>query len=61
MWAVTMPGVDGRYPFRTGLISNQSHDAVSPAMEIMLPAVMKTAGYATAHVGKWGQICLGPG
>jgi len=51
----------GRYPFRTGLISNQSADAVSPAKEIMLPSVMKKAGYATAAVGKWGQICLGPG
>jgi len=51
----------GRYPFRTGLISNQSQDAVSPEKEIMLPTVMKKAGYATALVGKWGQIGLGPG
>lgn len=51
----------GRYPFRTGLVSNQSADAVSPAREIMIPTVMKKAGYATAAVGKWGQICLGPG
>jgi len=51
----------GRYPFRTGLISNQSQDAVSPAREIMQPTVMRRAGYATAAVGKWGQICLGPG
>ena len=51
----------GRYPFRTGLINNQSHNAVNPSKEIMLPTVMKKAGYATAAVGKWGQICLGPG
>ncbi len=51
----------GRYPFRTGLNSNNSHDAVSPDDEIMMPTVMKTAGYKTALVGKWGQICLGPG
>ncbi|MEI7902668.1 MAG: sulfatase-like hydrolase/transferase [bacterium] len=51
----------GRYPFRTGLISNQSHNAVNPGKEVMLPTVMKKAGYATAAVGKWGQICLGPG
>ncbi len=50
----------GRYPFRTGLISNQSAQAVSPKTETMLPIVMKAAGYVTASVGKWGQICLGP-
>src|SRR5512137_402569 len=51
----------GRYPFRTGLINNQSHNAVSPSRETMIPTIMKKAGYATASVGKWGQICLGPG
>jgi arylsulfatase A len=49
----------GRYPFRTGLINNQSHNAV--ARETMIPTVMKRAGYVTASVGKWGQICFGPG
>jgi len=51
----------GRYPFRTGLNSNQSHNAVDPSREVMIPSVLKKAGYATASVGKWGQICLGPG
>jgi arylsulfatase A len=51
----------GRYPFRTGLISNQSHTAVSPKSEIMIPTVLKKAGYVTGSVGKWGQIQLGPG
>ncbi|MSU59383.1 MAG: hypothetical protein EXS35_14630 [Pedosphaera sp.] len=51
----------GRYPFRTGLINNQSHNAVAPSREIMIPTVMKKAGYATASAGKWGQIALGPG
>src|SRR6185295_17661749 len=51
----------GRYPFRTGLNSNQSKDAVSPKSEVMIPTVMKKAGYATCSVGKWGQIQLGPG
>jgi arylsulfatase A len=50
----------GRYPFRTGLISNQSQNEVQPSREIMIPTVLKKAGYATASVGKWGQICLGP-
>ena len=27
----------------------------------MIPTVMKKAGYVTASVGKWGQMCLGPG
>jgi arylsulfatase A len=51
----------GRYPFRTGLNSNQSHDAIHPSRETMIPTVMKKAGYATVSVGKWGQMCLGPG
>ena len=51
----------GRYPFRTGLNSNQSHTAVSPKSEVMLPTVLKKAGYITGSVGKWGQIQLGPG
>src|SRR3954465_4454973 len=50
----------GRYPFRTGLISNQSHKAVDPPKEIMIPTVLKKAGYVTGSVGKWGQIQLGP-
>ncbi len=51
----------GRYPFRTGLINNHSHNAISPAREVMIPTVLKQAGYATAQAGKWGQMCLGPG
>ncbi len=51
----------GRYPFRTGLISNNSHKAVDPKKEVMIPTVLKKAGYVTGSVGKWGQIQLGPG
>ena len=51
----------GRYPFRTGLINNNTHNAVAPSREVMIPTVMKKAGYVTASVGKWGQVCLGPG
>ncbi len=51
----------GRYPFRTGLISNQSEAALREHKEIMIPTVMKKAGYATACVGKWGQMPFGPG
>jgi arylsulfatase A len=51
----------GRYPFRTGLINNQSHNAIQPGHEIMIPTVLKKAGYVTASVGKWGQMSFGPG
>src|SRR3954471_14659368 len=51
----------GRYPFRTGHNSNQSRMAVSPNSEIMIPTVLKKAGYVTGSDGKWGQIQLGPG
>jgi arylsulfatase A len=51
----------GRYPFRTGLISNQSAGSLEDHKEIMIPTVMKKAGYATACVGKWGQMPYGPG
>jgi arylsulfatase A len=51
----------GRYPFRTGLLNNHSNQAIQPGKETMIPAVMKTAGYVTASVGKWGQMSFGPG
>jgi arylsulfatase A len=51
----------GRYPFRTGLISNQSQEAIHPDREVMIPTVLKKAGYVTASCGKWGQMPLGPG
>ena len=51
----------GRYPFRTGLINNNSHEAIQPGHEIMIPTVLKKAGYVTASVGKWGQMSFGPG
>ncbi len=51
----------GRYPFRTGLINNQSRSAIQPGRETMIPTMLKRAGYATASVGKWGQMSYGPG
>lgn len=50
----------GRYPFRTGLINNHSANAIQPDREVMIPTVLKKAGYATACSGKWGQMSLGP-
>lgn len=51
----------GRYPFRTGMISNQSGGVMKPANEIMIPKILKAAGYVTAQVGKWSQLPLQPG
>jgi arylsulfatase A len=51
----------GRYPFRTGLISNHSEPAIADRKEIMIPTLLKKAGYVTASVGKWGQMPYGPG
>ena len=50
----------GRYPFRTGLNNNNSDNAIDPKREIMIPTVLKRAGYITASAGKWGQMALGP-
>ncbi|TFG51404.1 MAG: hypothetical protein E4H37_07935, partial [Gemmatimonadales bacterium] len=51
----------GRYPFRTGMISNASGGVLRPTNEIMIPKVLKPAGYVTASVGKWSQLPLQPG
>lgn len=50
----------GRYPFRTGMTSNTTGDVMKPANEIMIPKVLKAAGYVTAEVGKWSQLPLQP-
>ena len=51
----------GRYPFRNGLNTNHSDFALTAHDEVMMPAVMKKAGYATACVGKWSRLPFGPG
>jgi arylsulfatase A len=51
----------GRYPFRTGHNSNQSKAAIESKKEVMIPAVLKKAGYVSAQVGKWGQLPYTPG
>lgn len=51
----------GRYVFRTGMLTNQSAAALESKKEIMVPTVLKPAGYVTAQVGKWNQLPLEPG
>ncbi len=51
----------GRYVFRTGMLTNQSAPAMESKKEIMVPSVLKPAGYVTAQVGKWSQLPLEPG
>lgn len=49
----------GRYVFRTGMLTNQSAGQMHRD-EIMVPKVLKPAGYVTAAVGKWSQVPLDP-
>lgn len=50
----------GRYPFRTGMTSNNTGGVMKPANETMIPKVLKSAGYVTASVGKWAQMPFQP-
>lgn len=48
----------GRYPFRTGGLTNQSFGAGGPSSrtEVSIAAQLKRAGYATGQAGKWRQL-----
>ena len=56
----------GRYPFRTGLASNNSFGKANAGTyaptqkEITIATALKAAGYVTASAGKWGQMPLEP-
>ena len=51
----------GRYLFRTGATNQDATGRIiTPASEIMMPRILKPAGYITAAVGKWGQLPLRP-
>jgi arylsulfatase A len=46
----------GRHPFRAGMPSNAPSEAGKPGMptqEVTIAELLKAAGYATGHVGKW--------
>jgi arylsulfatase A len=49
-----------RYAFRTGATNQDATGLMKPSVETMMPKVLKTAGYVSACVGKWGQLPLGP-
>jgi arylsulfatase A len=50
----------GRYAFRTGATNQDATGLMKPEVETMTPKILKQAGYASAMVGKWGQLPLGP-
>jgi arylsulfatase A len=49
----------GRYGFRSGAVTQDACKTIirtGEKAEIMIPTVLKKAGYATAMIGKWGQL-----
>jgi arylsulfatase A len=49
----------GRYGFRTGAVTQDACKTIirkGEKAEVMIPTVLKQAGYATAMIGKWGQL-----
>ncbi len=51
----------GRYAFRTGAVNQDMCGDLKPSNEVMIPTVLKSAGYVTSMTGKWGQLPLQPG
>lgn len=50
----------GRYGFRTGATNQDATGNMKTTVETMIPKVLKSAGYKSAMVGKWGQLPLSP-
>jgi arylsulfatase A len=50
----------GRYLFRTGATNQDATGKMLPSVETMMPKILKSAGYVTASIGKWGQLPLNP-
>jgi arylsulfatase A len=51
----------GRYPFRTGGLTNPTAGRPSPTDELCIAKLLKQSGYATGHAGKWRQMGGTPG
>ena len=51
----------GRYAFRTGAVNQGRVAQITPEKEVMMPKILKGAGYVTGSFGKWGQLGLTPG
>ena len=52
--------LSGRYAFRTGATNQDATGEMSPAVETFIPTYLKSAGYVSTSIGKWGQLPLGP-
>ena len=50
----------GRYGFRTGAVNQDMVGKIKPQNEVLIPTVLKTAGYVTSLTGKWSQFSLTP-
>lgn len=50
----------GRYGFRTGAVNQDQTGEFRPSDEVMMPTILKPAGYTSSMIGKWGQLPLGP-
>ena len=50
----------GRYAFRTGAVNQDQTGEFKPSDETMMSKILKSAGYTTSMIGKWGQLPLGP-
>jgi len=50
----------GRYAFHTGMTGNAAGPTLKPSNEVMMPTMLRTAGYVSGMVGKWAQLPLQP-
>ena len=49
----------GRYGFRSGAVTQDACKTIirtGEKAEVMIPTVLKKVGYASAMIGKWGQL-----